>query len=266
MKTPLNLIALSALAGLLSVSCNTTRSATWKAADPLPDPGPLPAWTQTKGKPNPDGTARQVRIETKFIEVTHEDGSGEVATKRYQKRMNQAERQKYVRAMSMKKGADLLSTPSVVAREGQTANIEIAREFIHPKDPRNPSGEKQTEMVGVSSFFRAQPVSGGKKIKLDVLGQVKEFKGWHEIEPGVIEPVFDTRRLGSTVSLASGETMVFGGLGRVDHQQVEDKVPFLGDLPLIGRLFRSSQTITFNRNLVMMVTPTVIDEKGVAAN
>jgi general secretion pathway protein D len=226
----------------------------------LLDPEPLPAWTQAKETAPADTSANQVLMTTKFVELTREAGSTDVPAKRYQKRMNDPQLQVYLHGLSQTKGADLMTAPSVVAREGQVAKVEVGRQISHPEDPQNLE-LMETEFIGVRNHLRARTV-GGKKLKLDTLGEVTELRGFHEVESGVEEPVIETRRIGSTVTLADGETIAFGGLVSEVQQEVEDRVPFLGDLPLLGGLFRRTETITFNRELIMMVTPTLIDPAG----
>jgi general secretion pathway protein D len=75
------------------------------------------------------------------------------------------------------------------------------------------------------------------------------------ITPNVInQPIFSTRKVTTSVSVFDGQTVVLGGLMREDVQKVEDKVPLLGDIPLIGRLFRSSIDQHLKRNLVIFVS------------
>ena len=231
---------------------------------PLPDPGPLPAWAQAKEDAPADGKANLVRMTTKFVELTYEAGSADVPAKRYQKRMTDPQFQVYIRGLSQRKGADLMTAPSVVAREGQLAKVEVGRQISYPEGSQNLE-VLATEFIGVRNHLRARAV-GGKRLKLDALGEVTELKGFHEVkgvgEAGVEEPVIETRRLGSTVTLADGETIAFGGLVSEVQQEVEDRVPFFGDLPLLGRLFRRAETITLNVELIMMVTPTLLDPAG----
>ncbi len=260
MKSPLSLLAVSTLVCFASIGCQSTQSLAKKSAQPLPDPDPLPAWTQAKEDAPADEKANLVMMTTKFVELTHEAGSTDVPAKRYQKRMTDPQFQVYIRGLSQKKGADLMTAPSVVAREGQLAKVEVGRQILHPEDPQNLE-VMTTEFIGVRNHLRARTM-GGKMLKLDALGEVTELKGFHEVEPGVEEPVIETRRLGSTVTLADRETIAFGGLVSEAQQQVEDRVPFFGDLPLLGRLFRRTETITYNRELIMIVTPTLLDPAG----
>ena len=64
------------------------------------------------------------------------------------------------------------------------------------------------------------------------------------------------------VSVYDGQTVVMGGLMREDVQKVQDKVPFLGDIPLAGRLFRTNVDQHIKRNLLMFVTAGLLDPAG----
>ena len=66
------------------------------------------------------------------------------------------------------------------------------------------------------------------------------------------QPVFNTRRINTKVLIRDGSTVVLGGLIRDDIQTINDKVPFLGDLPLIGRLFQSKAITNTKRNLIIL--------------
>ena len=76
------------------------------------------------------------------------------------------------------------------------------------------------------------------------------------------KPVFSTREVTTQVSVYDGQTVVLGGLMREDVQKVEDKVPILGDIPLAGRLFRTSADQHVKRNLIMFVTASLLDPAG----
>ena len=76
------------------------------------------------------------------------------------------------------------------------------------------------------------------------------------------QPVFDTRKVSTSVSVYDGATVVLGGLVREDIQKVNDKVPVLGDVPFVGRLFRSKIDQNIKRNLIIFVTARLIDPSG----
>jgi Flp pilus assembly secretin CpaC/tetratricopeptide (TPR) repeat protein len=75
-------------------------------------------------------------------------------------------------------------------------------------------------------------------------------------------PIFRSRQLVTSCNVWDGQTVVLGGLLAEDVQKIKDKVPVLGDLPLVGRLFRSESSTTRKKNLVIFVTPTIIDPSG----
>jgi general secretion pathway protein D len=70
------------------------------------------------------------------------------------------------------------------------------------------------------------------------------------------------RKVSTGVSIWDGQTVGLGGLIREDVQDVEDKLPILGDLPFIGRMFRSESEQHFKRNLMIFVTAHLIDPSG----
>jgi general secretion pathway protein D len=83
------------------------------------------------------------------------------------------------------------------------------------------------------------------------------------ITPNVInQPVFSVRKVTTGVSIWDGQTVALGGLIREDVQDVEDKIPVLGDLPFVGRLFRTEAEQHFKRNLMIFVTAHLIDPSG----
>jgi general secretion pathway protein D len=205
-----------------------------------------------------------------------------------------------IRALNEKKGVDLLSSPSVTTKSGQRATIEIVREFKYPTEynpPQVPSSSGsgagsvitvtpttptafEVRNTGVS--LEVEPVVGpdGSTIDLNLSPMVTEFEGFinygtpiyasngtttskDPLTLNVInQPIFSTRKVQTSVSVWDGQTVMLGGLIREDVQKVEDKVPFLGDLPGVGRLFRSSVDQHQKRNLVIFVTAKLINPAG----
>ena len=151
-----------------------------------------------------------------------------------------------------------------------------------PVTPTTPTAF-ETRNTGVT--LEVEPVIGpdGYTIDLNLVPQVVEFEGFinygspiqttstnalgithvNVITPNVInQPIFSTRKVTTSVSVFDGQTVVLGGLMREDVQKVEDKIPLLGDIPLIGRLFRSSVDQHLKRNLVIFVSARLINPAG----
>ncbi len=152
-----------------------------------------------------------------------------------------------------------------------------------PVTPTTPTAF-ETRNTGVT--LEVEPVVGpdGYTIDLNLVPQVVEFEGFinygspiqssatnpitgittvNIITPNVInQPIFSTHKVTTSVSVFDGATVVLGGLIREDVQKIEDKVPFLGDIPIIGRLFRSSIDQHLKRNLVIFVSARLINPAG----
>jgi general secretion pathway protein D len=84
-----------------------------------------------------------------------------------------------------------------------------------------------------------------------------------EVTQNIInKPVFSTREVTTEVTVYDGQTVVIGGLISENIQKTEDKVPILGDIPLAGRLFRTTADQHIKRNLIMFVTASLLDPAG----
>ena len=81
-------------------------------------------------------------------------------------------------------------------------------------------------------------------------------------ENKIQQPIFSSRKVQTSVTIWDGQTVAMGGLIREDVQDVEDKVPLLGDIPILGRLFQQKAEDHFKRNLMVFVTAYLIDPSG----
>jgi len=73
-------------------------------------------------------------------------------------------------------------------------------------------------------------------------------------------PSIDTRKIITQVLVNDGETVVLGGIFETERRDAEDKVPFLGDIPGLGRLFKRNNSISNKRELLIFVTPKILRE------
>lgn len=167
---------------------------------------------------------------------------------------------------------------TVVAGTG--AGTGAASSF--PVTPTTPTG---FEMRSVGVTMEVDPVIGndGYTIDLNLAPEVVEFEGFINYgspirsngvdgagnpvqieltENRIEQPIFATRKVTTAVTIWDGQTVAIGGLMREDVTTTEDKVPILGDLPLVGRLFQTKAEKTFKRNLVIFVSARLIDPSG----
>ena len=80
--------------------------------------------------------------------------------------------------------------------------------------------------------------------------------------PGFYQPIFSVREVTTKVTIWDGATLVMGGLTREEVKKFNDKVPFFGDIPLLGRLFRSEGERAVKRNLLIFVTAKKVEPTG----
>jgi type II secretory pathway component GspD/PulD (secretin) len=116
-------------------------------------------------------------------------------------------------------------------------------------------------------------LSDGYTVNLTLIPQLLQFNGYDTppTVPGVPAtvitvptalPDFTVRSVVTTVNIWDNQTVVLGGLISSSIQTTKDKVPFLGDLPLVGRAFQSQTKTTQKQNLMIFVTATIVDPAG----
>ena len=95
--------------------------------------------------------------------------------------------------------------------------------------------------------------------------QIQSVSG-NSAAPPIVQPtplpIFRLRQVVTSAIVWDGQTVALGGLIADETTKIKDKIPVLGDLPFIGRLFRSESSVTKKKNLVIFVTPTIIDPAG----
>ena len=168
---------------------------------------------------------------------------------------------------------------------GSTGAVVGAAAF--PVTPTTPTAF-ETRNTGVT--LEVEPVVGpdGVTIDLNLVPQVVEFEGFinygspiKTVQPTLLgasaqsivltdnvinQPIFSSRKVTTSVSVWDGQTVVLGGLIREDVQKVEDRTPIVGDIPLVGRLFRSNVDQHIKRNLIIFVTARMVTPGGQPLN
>jgi general secretion pathway protein D len=163
---------------------------------------------------------------------------------------------------------------------------------VFPVTPTTPTSF-ETRNTGVTLEVEPTVGSDNYTIDLNLVPQVVEFEGFinygspiSTINPSALglgglagavtnapssivltpntinQPIFSTRKVTTSVTVWDGQTVVLGGLMREDVQKVQDKVPILGDIPLLGRAFRSNVDQHLKVNLVIFVTARLINPAG----
>lgn len=118
-------------------------------------------------------------------------------------------------------------------------------------------------------------LSDGYTINMSLIPSVTEFNNYETPPPipdvtgnlnvvqvPVVLPSFTVRQVVTSVNVWDNQTVVIGGLVSSSVQSQKDKVPVIGDLPLVGRLFQSQSKSTVKKNLMIFVTATIVDPAG----
>ena len=172
-----------------------------------------------------------------------------------------ADFQARLRGLVAKGKAHVRANPRMAAVNGQNADLFIGQtKFI--KVEYLSGGYKQERIqgvdVGVKLAIRSW-TGGNGEITVTLEPEVSNIS---ELERETGLPVLSTRRAETTVRVKDGETIVIGGLTQRQEYRTRSKVPFLGDLPLIGLAFRSTKTSTVDSELVIFVTPHILTDHG----
>jgi len=155
-----------------------------------------------------------------------------------------------------------LEVEPVVGADGATIDLNLVPQVVEFEGFIN---------YGSPIFGLTPPVTGTTTFTDPITGVISSItqlisppKSLVLTENVINQPIFSTRKVTTSVQVANGQTVVIGGLMREDVQKVEDKTPLLGDIPLVGRLFRSNIDQHVKRNLIIFVTARKVTPLGQA--
>ena len=164
-----------------------------------------------------------------------------------------------IQAVSSDTNSNVLATPSITTLDNQEASFIVGDEVPiltgsqnSSNGNSNPFQTVERKEVGVKLKVVPQ-INEGSSVKLTIEQEVSGING----KTGV-DVTFATRRLTTTVMADSGQIVVLGGLINEEVQESVQKVPFLGDIPVIGHLFKSSSSGKKKKNLMIFIKPTII--------
>jgi general secretion pathway protein D len=198
-----------------------------------------------------------------------------------------------ITAMEQEGTADVLSAPKVTTKSGNEAIIRVVEVHRYPQDYDVETGQRTAPVVKPQDWedydlgvvLKVTPVVDAESntIDLDLQPEINKFKGfdsyiagYNSYESGdnstillgnsaaleILMPYFETRAIQTQVTIADGSTVIMGGLVDERTETFRDQVPFLGDIPYIGRLFRSEGSRSAKKNLVISVKATQVDAHG----
>ena len=170
-----------------------------------------------------------------------------------------------IEALETKGLAEVLAEPNVLAKNGHQASFLAGGEYPYPVAQSGAGGGAaspitiQYKQYGVLLAFIPTITNRGT-IRLQVAPEVSALDYGNAVDVGgAVVPALTIRRVKTEVELAEGQTYIIGGL--LDNRETENfqKIPFIGDIPILGKFFQSMQRTRTNTELIVTVTPELVN-------
>ena len=163
-----------------------------------------------------------------------------------------------LQAISTDTNSNILATPHITTLDNQEASFLVGSEVpiitgsAASSGNNNPFQTVERQEVGIKLKVTPQ-VNEGSAVQLIIEQEVSSVSGATGVDISISK-----REIKTTVMVDSGQTIILGGLIDEDVQESVQKVPFFGDLPFIGHLFKSTSNTVRKRNLMVFIRPTII--------
>jgi type IV pilus assembly protein PilQ len=163
-------------------------------------------------------------------------------------------------ALEAEGAGEIVSTPRVITANQKEARIEQGVEIPYQQSASSGATTVQFKKAVLSLTVTPQ-ITPDNNIIMDLMvskdnvGDIISTGGL-----GGTVPSIDTRQVETQVLVADGQTVVLGGIYETERRETITKVPFLGDIPVVGRLFKSTQRVNNKAELLIFVTPRILEE------
>lgn len=169
-------------------------------------------------------------------------------------------------ALSKNSKNDILATPSIVTLDNMEATFNVGQEVPVLAGSQTTSGDNvfqtvERKTVGIKLKVKPQ-INEGDSVLLEIEQEVSSVADAASSSSTDLGATFNTRTVNNAVLVSSGETVVVGGLLDKSTNESASKVPLLGDIPVLGYLFRSNSTETKKRNLMLFIRPSIIRDRS----
>ncbi|HFS5793970.1 TPA: type II secretion system secretin GspD [Citrobacter werkmanii] len=168
-------------------------------------------------------------------------------------------------AISSDSKNDILSTPSIVTLDNKEASFNVGQDVPVLSGSQTTSGDNiysTVERKTVGTKLKVTPqINEGDSVLMEIEQEVSSVDS--SANSSDLGPTFNTRTIQNAVLVKSGETVVLGGLMDDSSKETIEKVPLLGDIPLVGQLFRYTDNEKSKRNLMVFIRPTIIRDDDV---
>jgi type II secretory pathway component GspD/PulD (secretin) len=167
-----------------------------------------------------------------------------------------------IRALKVQGRADILSRPQIMTLDNQAAQVAVGQSVPYlGASTLTGTGVTQQSVLyqNVGVIMNVIPkISPDNKVTMRITPQISSVAGQATLGNGVQSPIFNQQILDTTVIARDGETVAIGGLITRSDQKNENKIPWVGDLPVIGAAFRYRQQIKRKQELLVILTPRII--------
>jgi general secretion pathway protein D len=167
-----------------------------------------------------------------------------------------------IQAVSSDTNSNILATPSITTLDNEEAYFIVGQEVpiitgsATGTNNNNPFQTVERQEVGIKLRVTPQ-VNEGNAVQLVIEQEVSSVSGTTGVDISI-----NKREIKTTVMADSGDTVVLGGLIDEDVQESVQKVPLLGDIPIIGHLFKSTSNSTRKRNLMVFLRATIVRDSS----
>ena len=172
-----------------------------------------------------------------------------------------------LQAVKADTNSNILATPHLTTLDNQESYFIVGEEVpVETGTTQSQGGTgtpfttKERKEVGIKLKVTPQ-INEGNAVKLTIEQEVSSRAG--DVKG---DPIFNKREIKTTVMADDGMTVVLGGLIDEDVQESESKIPLLGDIPVLGHLFRSTSSSKRKRNLMVFIRPTIMRDGGVMSD
>lgn len=166
-----------------------------------------------------------------------------------------------VRAISNDSVARVLAEPNLSVLSGETAEFLVGGEVPIVTNSVNSGTNVQYKEFGIKLNVGAK-VSNSKRIRITLSEEVSNIDSAYSSKGGDSFPSLQTRRARTTVELADGESFLLGGLLTNNESEALARIPFIGDVPILGALFRNASTSRTRRELIVVATVNLVKPVG----
>jgi type IV pilus assembly protein PilQ len=161
--------------------------------------------------------------------------------------------------------AKLLTDPTLLVQESETARVDLGDEIIQI----DPSGSPVIGTAGLSLSINISRVDDNGFINMSIAPTISTIADTRNISTvayaGPVDLLVKRQLLSGQIRLRDNQSLILTGVIQDVDRQTISKVPFFGDLPILGALFRSESTENTRNEVVIVVTPRILDDSEYAS-